>query len=190
MKCSVTFRHMKPSDPIRAHVEDKIDKVTKLMDGCEANVVLSVEKTNHVAHIELFTAGAHRIRAEARSEDMYGSIDVAVEKLVRQLKRYRDKIRDSHQNGAQLGKELSRRVIRVDKVDDSEDSASEAPEIVEHQTLVAREMSMGDALLQMDLLDADFLVYTDGITHQLNVMYRLPDGQYGLIEAKSPPLPN
>ncbi|MBI2376007.1 MAG: ribosome-associated translation inhibitor RaiA [Deltaproteobacteria bacterium] len=186
----MTFRHMKPSDPIRAHMEDKIDKVTKLVDGCEANVVLSVEKSTHVAHIELFTAGAQRIRAEARSEDMYGSIDMAVEKLVRQLKRYRDKIRDSHTNGGQLGKELSRRVIRVEKSEDGSEALPESPKIVEHQALVAREMTMGDALLQMDLLDADFLVYTDNISHQLNVMYRLPDGQYGLIEAKSPALPS
>ena len=78
MKCSVTFRHMKPSDPIREYAEDRIDRITRLIDrGGEAQVVLSVEKHLHVAHIEFLTEGALRIRSIEKSEDMYGSIDTA-----------------------------------------------------------------------------------------------------------------
>ena len=82
MKVSVTFRHMKPSDPIREYAEDRIDKITKIIDrGGEAQVVLSVEKHLHVAHIELLTEGALRIRSIEKTEDMYGSIDAAVKVL-------------------------------------------------------------------------------------------------------------
>src|SRR5688572_11963944 len=112
MKLSVTFRHMKPSDPIREYAEDRMDKITKLIDrGGEAQVVLSVEKHLHVAHIELLTEGALRIRSIEKTEDMYGSIDTAVDKIVRQVKRYREKIK-SHREGVN-GRELPKQILEM-----------------------------------------------------------------------------
>lgn len=181
MKSSVTFRHMKPSDPIREYAEDRIEKISKLIDrGGEAQVVLSVEKHLHVAHIELITEGALRIRSIEKSEDMYGSIDLAVDKIVRQVKRYREKIK-SHRE-AMNGRELPHSVFSMPEELPTNGEA-EIPKIVRTETIVAREMNVDDAVMQMDLLDSDFLVFTNAISHKVNVVYRLPDGQYGLIEA-------
>jgi putative sigma-54 modulation protein len=185
MKCSVTFRHMKPSETIREYVDEKIGKVGKLLDkGGEAHVVLSVERHNHLATIELITDGALRIRAEEKSEDMYGSIDEAVEKINTQVKRYRTRLRDLHRDSPGRGRELPHQILRLNKT--GEDDGVEKPQVVRQETLVAREMNVDDAVLQMDLLGSEFLVFTDIITHHLNVMYRLPDGQYGLIDARPP----
>src|SRR5205085_3748826 len=120
-KCSVTFRHMKPSDPIREYVEEKISKIGKLLDkGGEAHVVLSVEKHLHQAHLELITDGALRIRAEEASEDMYGSIDLAVEKINRQVKRYRTRLRDLHREGPSRSRELPHQIVKVQRNDEEE----------------------------------------------------------------------
>lgn len=184
MKCSVTFRHMKPSDPIREYIEEKIGKVSKLLEkGGEAHCVLSVEKHNHLAHIELITDGALRIRAEEKSEDMYGTIDLAVEKIMRQVKRYRTRLRDLKRDPSERFRELPHSILRVKRTED-EATRPEEPHVVRTETMVAREMNLDDAVLQMDLLESDFLVFTDPVTHHLNVMYRLPDGQYGLIDAR------
>lgn len=180
MKCSVTFRHMKASDPIREYAEEKVDKITKLIDrGGEAQVVLSVEKHLHVAHIELLTDGSLRMRGIDKSEDMYASIDAAVERIVRQVKRYREKIK-SHRESTSLGRELPHQVLTVGE---EEVKTTDIPQIVRQETIVAREMNVDDAVMQMDLLNTDFLVFTNAISHHVNVVYRLPDGQYGLIEA-------
>jgi putative sigma-54 modulation protein len=180
MKVSVTFRHMKTSDPIREYAEDRIDKITRLIDrGGEAQVVLSVEKHLHVAHIELLTEGALRIRSIEKSEDMYGSIDTAVEKIVRQVRRYREKIK-SHREAIN-GRELPHQILEIAE---EEGAANGSPaRIVRTETIVAKEMNIDDAVMQMDLLHTDFLVFTNASSHQVNVVYRLPDGQYGLIEA-------
>ena len=179
MKCSVTFRHMKASDPIREYAEEKIDKVSKLIErGSEAQVVLSVEKHLHVAHIELLTDGSLRMRGIDKSEDMYASIDSAVERIVRQVKRYREKIK-SHRESSAIGRELPHQVYMVPELEEN----VELPKIVRQETIVAREMNVDDAVMQMDLLNAEFLVFTNAISHHVNVVYRLPDGQYGLIEA-------
>lgn len=183
MKCSVTFRHMKPSDPIRAYAEEKVDKLSKLIDkGGEAHVTLSVEKHLHVAHVELLTDGSLRLRGEEKSADMYGSIDEAVEKIIRQVKRYRAKIRDHKREPAtkENSRELAHKVLFVAE---EADGAQKGPQIVRQETIVVREMNVDDAVMQMDLLNTDFLVFTNAISRQVNVVYRMPDGHYGLIEA-------
>lgn len=179
MKCSVTFRHMDPSDRIRAHAEEKVDKLTRLIDrGVEAQVTLSTEKHLHIAHVELVTDGSLLLRGVDKSEDIYASIDVAVDRIMRQVKRYRAKIK-SHRMPSHAGKEVAHHVL-------TQDGSPEEPkthQIVKQETIIARTMSVDDAVMQMDLLNTDFLVFTDDRSHEVNVVYRLPDGQFGLIEA-------
>jgi putative sigma-54 modulation protein len=180
MKCSVTFRHMKPSEPIREFAEEKVDKLSKLIDnGGEAHVTLSVEKHLHCAHVELMTHGSLRLRGEEKSEDMYASIENAIEKIIKQVKRYRSKIRD-HKRDVQPGKELGHKIFGPLP---EEEEIHKGPQIVRQETIIAREMNVDDAVMQMDLLNTDFLVFTNSISHHVNVVYRLPDGHYGLIEA-------
>ena len=178
MKCSVTFRHMKPSDPIRAYAEEKVEKITRLIDRAgEAQVVLSVEKHLHVAHVELLTDGSLRLRGEDKSEDMYASIDNAVERIIRQVKRYREKIKGHREHAP--GRELPVQVLAVQEDGD----IPKVPQVVSTKTIAARSMSVDDAVMQMDLLNSDFLVFQNAISHRLNILHRLPDGQLGLIEA-------
>ena len=180
MKCSVTFRHMKPSEPIRDYAQDRVTKLSRLLDRKgEALVTLSVEKYQHEAHIELVTDGSLRLRGTDRSEDLYASIDNAVERILRQLKRYRSRIHN-HRDRPPSGRELGHRVLSVPEHVD-EDVPS--PKVVRTDTIVARVLNTEDAVMQMDLLDAQFLVFTNAASQEVNVMYRLPGGQYGLIEA-------
>ncbi|NJK89824.1 MAG: ribosome-associated translation inhibitor RaiA [Myxococcales bacterium] len=182
MKCSVTFRHMKPSDAVRQYAEERVDKVTRLIDReVEAQVILSLESHLHVAHIELVTDGSLRIRGLDKSSDMYASIDSAVDRILRQVKRYRSKIRNHRESGAN-GRELPHRVFSVDELEPE----TKTPQIVRQETVIARSMTVDDAVMQMDLMDTDFLVFTNAESQQVNVVYRLPDGQYGLIEAHAP----
>ena len=181
MKCSVTFRHMKASDPIRQYAEEKIDKVGRLLDKKgEAQVTLSVEKHLHVAHVELLTDGSLRIRGVDKCEDMYASIDNAVERIVRQVKRYRAKIQ-SHRPNSHAGRELPHQIL-AGQMDEADEEVAKIPRVVRHDTITARTMNVDDAVMQMDLLNENFLVFTNAISHELNVLYRMADGQLGLLE--------
>src|SRR5688500_447585 len=134
MKCSVTFRHMKTSEPIREYAEEKVDKLSKLIDnGGEAHVTLSVEKHLHCAHIELMTHGSLRIRGEEKSEDMYASIELAVEKIIKQVKRYRSKIRDHKREVVSKDREVPHKVFAPYGEDEE---AGKGPQIVRQETIV------------------------------------------------------
>lgn len=143
-------------------------------------MTLSVEKHLHVAHVELLTDGSLRIRGVDKCEDMYASIDNAVERIVRQVKRYRDKIH-SHRPHSHAGRELPHQVL-ADAAAEAEEVVTKVPRVVRQETITARTMNVDDAVMQMDLLNENFLVFTNAISHELNVLYRMADGQLGLIE--------
>src|SRR5258708_4260792 len=92
MQISVTFRHMSASDPIKKHAMEKVERISKFLDDAtEVHVVLSIERYMHKADIHMQSHGV-LIRGEESSSDMYNSIDRAIEKIEKQLKRYRNKI--------------------------------------------------------------------------------------------------
>jgi putative sigma-54 modulation protein len=112
---------------------------------------------------------------------MYASIENAVEKIIRQVKRYRSKIRDHKREPLNHGRELPHQVLFVPE--NGAEEVSKTPQIVRQETIIAREMNVDDAVMQMDLLNTEFLVFTNAISRRVNVVYRMPDGHYGLIEA-------
>ena len=94
MKVDITFRNMFATDALRNHVQDKLDKVVeKYLDKVsEAHVTLSLERYLHHADINLH-AGHFHLRGKEKCEDMYASIDKAVDKIERQLKKYKDRLK-------------------------------------------------------------------------------------------------
>jgi putative sigma-54 modulation protein len=96
------------------------------------------------------------------------------------LKRYKDKIKKH--------KPLSGRERRVNKTiytAESIDEAHEEPSIIKTDSFQVKPMSVDEAVMQMDLLEKEFLVFTDDSSEQINVVYRRKDGNYGLIVPQS-----
>jgi putative sigma-54 modulation protein len=93
MQVAVSFRHLENSVALKGYVADKLEHtVNKYIQApTEAQVILSVEKFWHIAKLNLKVHGLI-IKSEEKSEDMYSSIDLALDKLERQLRRYKDKI--------------------------------------------------------------------------------------------------
>jgi len=172
---------METSEPVRNYVEEKLPKVKKYIEEpVEAQVVLSVEKKiRHKAEVSL-TAKGITIKATEETADMYAAIDGMLDKLDRQLKRYKDKIKKH--------KPLSGRERRVEKTiytAESIDESHSEPSIVRSDSFHVKPMSVDEAVMQMDLLEKEFLVFTDDASEEINVVYRRKDGNYGLIVPQS-----
>ncbi len=190
MQLNITFRHLDPIDSLKNYAREKVERVNKYLDkATEAHVVLSLERHLHHADISIHS-GNFLLRGRERSEDMYASIDLAMDKIERQLKRYKEKLKTHH------GKErVHHRQGLVDErkvrhhVFEGHGTVTEIPEaaqkIVKTNEFLAHPMAMEEAIMQMDLMNNDFYVFTNSTTMEMNVVYHRKDGTIGLIEASA-----
>jgi|tagenome__1003787_1003787.scaffolds.fasta_scaffold20983554_2 putative sigma-54 modulation protein len=203
MQLSTTFRHMEASSAVRDYAEDKLDKIRKYFHRTllGAHAVFSVDrKYNHTCEISLILPTGLSVQARETTEDMYSSIDLAVARIERQVRKWKDKIRDHKPHGTP-GFSVREVVLPAEALEPPQQplqiptensagpelrapSAPPAPAltVIKEQTFTVRAMRVEDAVMQMNLLENDFLVFTDIDTKALSVVYRRKDGNYGLIE--------
>lgn len=178
MQIAVTFRHMEVSDPVRAYAEEKLSRVKKYIDEpIDAQAVLSVEKKiRHKAEVTIVAKGI-TIKGSEETSDMYAAIDLVVDKIERQLKRYKEKLK-KHKPASGKEREVTKAVLAAESIDEVEGGE---PQIVRSHSFPVKPMAVEEAVMQMDLLHKDFLVFTDSTSEEINVVYRRKDGNYGLI---------
>jgi len=113
------------------------------------------------------------IRGEESTADLYSSIDLVVEKLERQLQRYKGKILHRASRGGR-----SEGAMASLEEDDG-------PRVVKTKRFAVKPMSLDEAILQMDLLGHTFYVFRNAQTDEVNVVYRRHEDNYGLIEPET-----
>ncbi len=207
MQMNITFRQFGASDSLKEYAREKVDRVNRLLDRAgEAHVVLSLERHLHHADITIHS-GAWVLRGREKSEDMYASIDLAMDKIERQLRRYKDKLKSHHgkervHHRQELVNQLSR--VRHAVFEMSGDEIVEAqapiqatasvqpeaegslPRMLRTTHLTVKQLKVEEAVMQMNLMNNDFYVFHNVDTEAMCVLYRRKDGQYGLIEPHEP----
>ncbi len=184
MQTNITFRNLDATEAIKSYAREKVDRVNKYLDrASEAHVVLALERHLHHADITIH-AGPFFLRGKEKSEDMYASIDLAMDKIERQLKRYKEKLK-SHRAQPHHGEVAAVRV-RHDVVNlEGPEQPDAKPQIIRTNEFNVKPMSVEEAVMQMDLIHNDFLVFQNAVSQEVNVVYRRKDGNYGLIEART-----
>ncbi|MGB5158134.1 ribosome hibernation promotion factor [Desulfobacterium sp. N47] len=174
MQTSVTFKNLDPSDNLKDYICEKLDKLDKYLDNpAEATVVLLIEKFRHIAEVNI-TGDRLSIYGKEETNDMYSAVDMVADKLEIQIKKNKQKIR-------------KRRVNHKDKsiTGDHEISLSDEESSVgqiEIRNIEYKPMDIEEAAMQMDLVNDNFLVFTNSRSEKINVLYRRKDGNYGLIQ--------
>ena len=174
MQTSVTFKNLDPSENLKSYVRDKLDRFDKyLYNPAEANVVLSVEKFRHIAEINI-NGDRLTINGKEETNDMYSAIDMTLDKLEKQIKKSKEKLRSRRPDARSLARnaaaELSSGV--------EEDQIKQ----IKIKNIDYKPMDIDEAVMQMDLVTDNFLVFNNARTDQINVLYRRKDGHYGLIQ--------
>ena len=174
MQTSVTFKNLDPSENLRSYVADKLDRFDKyLYNPAEANVVLSVEKFRHIAEINI-NGDRLNINGKEETEDMYSAIDMVLDKLEKQIKKSKEKL-SKKRTGAKF---RGRDEIPADSFQNEEEFVKQ----VKIQNIEYKPMDVDEAVMQMELVDDNFLVFTNARDSQINVLYRRKDGHFGLIQ--------
>jgi putative sigma-54 modulation protein len=172
MKVVVTFRHVASSKALRQYADEKLQRLDKFVPrAIEAHVILTVEKNRHIAEM-ILKAPRRVFTATEKTTDLYAAIDLALEKLERQVKQTVGKVKDRKH---QVAKET--------------EAPAEAPArrgqrgaITRTERVPVKPMSIDEALLQMKLSKNEFLLFKNAANDSVSVLYRRKNGDYGLIE--------
>jgi putative sigma-54 modulation protein len=208
MQLNITFRQFGSSDSLKEYAKEKVERVNKYLDRAgEAHVVLSLERHLHHAEITIHS-GSWVLRGREKSEDMYASIDLAMDKIESQLRKYKEKIKNHHgrervhhrQNLVNQYKVRHKIFELPDHLEEAVEPTQAAPSapaaapaqpatrIVRTAEITVKPMTVDEAVMQMNLLNQDFYVFQHDTTHEVCVVYRRKeDGQYGLIGVHNPP---
>ena len=117
------------------------------------------------------------LSAEEKSEDMYASIDLVVDKLERQIRKHKTKISRKFRQGSGIRALFKDERSPVRLVDEEEEF-----ELVRTKQFVLKPMDVEEAILQMNMVGHSFFMFANSATNEVNVVYRRNDGKYGLIE--------
>lgn len=167
------------NDSIEHYVRKKMMKLEKYYDQIiEAVATVSVEKNRHIFEVTLQAKRAI-IRAEEESDNIYNSIDRVVERLERQIIKYKERLYSKYSN--EYNKEKVSVIVETEEPDSSAHLNQER-RIVKNKRFVLKPMSPEEATLQMELLGHNFYVFSNEETAQINVLYKRKDGNFGLIE--------
>ena len=179
MELIIKSKNFDVTDRLRDYVEKKIGKLDRYLPSIsEAWVELSTEGTKaaqdrQVCQVTIRSNGTI-LRAEERSDDIFTSIDTVLDKMYRQIARYKGK-RKNRWRGAGT-------VVEPLPIDLEEESEEEVSNIVRVKRFPMSPMHPEEAVEQMELLGHDFFVFFNGDEGRINVLYRRKDGDYGLLQ--------
>lgn len=191
MNITVTGRGIEVTAAMRSYVEERLQAATNVLDmPMEAETVLRVEHNPsnpvpQVVEVTVRVKGAV-VRVSEAAVDMYAAIDLAADRVSRQLRKYKTRVVDRRQRGAAPAP-----VNEVDLAELIEQPAEPAAEedseeILREKLIEFTELSVDQALLQTDLLGHDFFVFTNKDTGDVNVIYRRKDGGFGILKPIAP----
>jgi putative sigma-54 modulation protein len=172
MKVTVNGKNIEVTDALRDYAEKKVSKVAKFFEKSPvgSQVLLRTERGFHIVEITIQVDGI-LLRGEEKTGDMYASIDGAIEKIERQVHKFKTRINRKF-------REENRVILEANP---SQKEQLE-PQIKRTKRFAMKPMSVEEAVMQMDLLGHDFFVFSNSDSEEVNVVYRRKDGNYGLIE--------
>lgn len=176
MKMNYTGKNVDVTEALKDVTEKKMARLDKFFqDDVSGNVTFSTEKNRKIIEVTINLPGTI-IRAEESSDDMYVSIDKAVDVLERQIRKHKTKLQRRYKNNETI------RFDNVVELSPEEGLDEDKPKIVKTKRFMLTPMTEEEAVLQMELLRHNFFVFMDGDTGEVKVVYKRKDNNYGLIE--------
>lgn len=170
MKYTVRGDKIEVTDSIKEYAMDKLSKLDKYFDNAEevdAKIQFSIRGREQKVEVTINSSN-YDLRAEVSHSDMYAAIDLAVDKLEGQIRKFKTKL-------------MSREKVQTVYEDYLEDD-EEIDEIVKRKKVYLKPMDEEEAITQMELLGHTFFVFKNIDTNEVNVLYKRLDGAYGIIE--------
>lgn len=178
MKFDIRGRNIDITEALKDYTTKRLSKLEKYIEDVkEAQVALSVEGDDHKVEVTIPLNGM-LLRGEEATDDMYTSIDMVVEKLEKQIEKYKTRLYKNYR-GAGLKQAMAEEARRELEAANSQ---VDSFKIVRTKRFALKPMDEEEAIMQMNLLGHNFFVFYNAVSEEVNVVYKRKDGHYGLIE--------
>lgn len=176
MKITLRGKNIEITEAIEKKVADKLSKLDKyfiVSENVEAKVLVRTYPYGQKIEVTIPTEYV-LLRAEVVDEDLYNAIDLVIDKLEGQIRKYKTRL-----NRKSKDNKLAFNIASIEPLDEEEEDI-----LVKTKTIDPKPMDMEEAIMQMELIGHSFFVYRDTETDSISIVYRRRDGDYGLIETR------
>ena len=172
MKVMITAKNYKPSERLQDNIEKKFSKLEKFFDeDVTANVIVSKFKDKTKLEATINTKQT-LFRAEETSDNVYEAMDLIIDRLSSQMKKFKGKLESRYKEN---------KALKFEFIPDDEEEEDNLT-VVKRKQFELQPMNYEEAILQMEMLGHNFFVFFNAETEQVNVVYKRKGNTYGLIE--------
>ena len=175
MKITLRGKNIEITEAIEEKVSEKLSKLDKyfiVSENVEAKVLVRTYPYGQKIEVTIPTEYV-LLRAEVVDQDLYNAIDLVIDKLEGQIRKYKTRL-----NRKSKDNKLALNLASIEPLEEEEDV------LVKTKTITPKPMDMEEAIMQMELIGHSFFVYRDTETDAISIVYRRNDGDYGLIETE------
>ena len=195
MTIKITGKNVDLGESLPSYARGRVETVLGKFSGRPVSGQISVEKNNDgfLTQCAIHLESGLDMQSSGNGSDAYGSVDSAIERLEKRLRRYKRRLKSHSQSTAHLGQPLESAgidyVIDLERTaelpEEEEGYRAGSPAVIAERPAPVRAMAVSDAVMQMDLADQPFLVFRNAAHGGINVVYRRPDGNIGWIDPNS-----
>jgi ribosomal subunit interface protein len=195
MQITVSGKQIDTGDALRRHVEASLGSILGkyFKTAIEAHVVFSKEAHLSRAEISLHIGRGIVVNAGAGATEAHAAFDGAAERIAKQMRRYKRRLRDHHAKAREPSEANERAIDYVlapigEEADENEEAdARAAPAVIAEMSTEVPNLTVGEAVMRMDLADAPVLLFRNRSHGELNLVYRRADGNIGWIDPELDP---
>jgi ribosomal subunit interface protein len=184
MDLAIKGKGVDVGDALRAHISQQLElAVAKYFAKAhDATVIVSREAHRFRIDIQARPGRGVAVQGHAAAEDAYAAFDAALERIAKQLRRYKRRLSDHHKGRGGEETEIASQYIMAPEPTEEELPAEGQPAIIAELPTEIATLSVSEAVMRMDLADAPALMFRNRAHGGLNVVYRRPDGNIGWID--------
>lgn len=176
MRYNIRGNKIDVTEAISDYIKSKLSKLEKYLDDndeVEAKAIVSAKGKDQKVEVTIWS-GKYNIRAEVVNPDLYSAIDLVIDKLERQFKKYRGKL---------TSKRNSSKEPVMPEIEEYFEEEYDNSVVVRRKEIFLKPIDEEEAITQMELLGHSFFIFKNVDTDKINVVYKRADDGYGIIEA-------
>jgi ribosomal subunit interface protein len=184
MAIQITGKNIDLGSSLRGYVSDRLEKAFEKYgtDGLSGHIFVEKEHGEFSTQCSVHLRSGLSLQSQGRGLEAYASVDEALDRLEKRLRRYKRRLKNHHGAGRTDGVDVAAIDYTIRHEEGEAEEPELAPAIVAETQLVIRELSVGDAVMEMDLAEKLFLVFKNASNERINVVYRRGDGHIGWID--------